>query len=519
MVANDRARAEMAERLQACVALHKSERQIQHLSGKLLKAQEVERKRIAMELHDELGQDLNAMKLQIRVMERGLKADQERAELNASLPGIAQGQVTGVAPSQEDVDKEKLARTFVAPPPEEETTRSFIDQAIQDRARRNKEGLSSQVDAHDVDKGVQTTDLAQDLMNFFSPIQSLTVTKLDNRIDPDVVSPTTSKTHIGFSPGKALGLASTIGGFGLPGAIAAGALSHTVGTIGLPSPSLQSQIDDKGIFGGVPGKVAAGVIGAGLSAAGIPGLSQAVGFGFDQSGLKDDVDAAFGYEHGGLIGPAGMPVRPTKSYEEGGMITPNGQPQAQPAGLQQPQQQQAPMGLGPIQQHVEQFAQQQPQEMMQIKQAMMQALQSGELTPQELNMVVQLATAAAQNPQVYPQIRQFAIQQGLASEEDLSPQYDEGLVVVLLTAAKSVQAEMSGQAPVAPGRPMAQGQRPVAGLEKGGSLPADSKNADGSIPITAHEGEYVIPERVVRAKGTDFFDKMIEDPNEQTKTS
>lgn len=77
MDANERARVEMAERLQTCEALHKTEKQIEYLSGKLLRAQEVERKRIAMELHDELGQDLSVMKLQIRVVERGLKADQE----------------------------------------------------------------------------------------------------------------------------------------------------------------------------------------------------------------------------------------------------------------------------------------------------------------------------------------------------------------------------------------------------------------------------------------------------------
>jgi len=75
--ANELARAEMAERLQTCEILHRTEKQIQYLSGKLLRAQEVERKRISMELHDELGQDLSVMKLQIRVVERELNADQE----------------------------------------------------------------------------------------------------------------------------------------------------------------------------------------------------------------------------------------------------------------------------------------------------------------------------------------------------------------------------------------------------------------------------------------------------------
>lgn len=77
LAANERVRVEMTERLQTCESLQKTEKQIQHLSAKLLKAQEVERKRISLELHDELGQALNVMKLQIRVMERGLQPGQE----------------------------------------------------------------------------------------------------------------------------------------------------------------------------------------------------------------------------------------------------------------------------------------------------------------------------------------------------------------------------------------------------------------------------------------------------------
>lgn len=77
LAANERVRVEMTERLQTSESLHKTEKQLQHLSAKLLKAQEVERKRISLELHDELGQALNVMKLQIRVMERGLQPGQE----------------------------------------------------------------------------------------------------------------------------------------------------------------------------------------------------------------------------------------------------------------------------------------------------------------------------------------------------------------------------------------------------------------------------------------------------------
>lgn len=74
----DQLRVEIAERRQAEETLKESEGQIRHLSAQLLRAQEIERKRISMELHDGLGQALNVMKLRIRVVEKGL-ADEQAA--------------------------------------------------------------------------------------------------------------------------------------------------------------------------------------------------------------------------------------------------------------------------------------------------------------------------------------------------------------------------------------------------------------------------------------------------------
>ncbi|MEW6428128.1 MAG: sensor histidine kinase [Thermodesulfobacteriota bacterium] len=53
-------------------ALQKSEEQLQFLSSNLLCAQEKERQRIAYELHDELGQSMAALKLQVGAIERHL---------------------------------------------------------------------------------------------------------------------------------------------------------------------------------------------------------------------------------------------------------------------------------------------------------------------------------------------------------------------------------------------------------------------------------------------------------------
>ena len=195
-----------------------------------------------------------------------------------------------------------------------------------------------------------------------------------------------------------------------------------------------------------------------------------------------------------------LDFRSQPTYEAGGMIGPGGQP-ARPGGLNTQSQQ----GVTPemMQQEVQRIVRENPQQVLKIKQAVMQALQTGDLTPEELNMIAQLTVAAAQNPEVYPQVRQFAIQQGLATEQDLPQQYDQGLVFTLLLVVQAAQAQLSGQ-------PMSAGQPPEASMMSGGALPEKSRNADGSIKINAHEGEYVIPADVVRRKGTDFFDKMIE---------
>ena len=52
--------------------LSESEEQLRRLSSNLLKAQEQERRRIALELHDELGQSMAALKFQVRAVERSL---------------------------------------------------------------------------------------------------------------------------------------------------------------------------------------------------------------------------------------------------------------------------------------------------------------------------------------------------------------------------------------------------------------------------------------------------------------
>jgi PAS domain S-box-containing protein len=68
---------DITQRRRAEEALRESEQRLRFLTSQLLSAQERERKRISMELHDELGQSLAVLKLQIRAIERGLGDNQQ----------------------------------------------------------------------------------------------------------------------------------------------------------------------------------------------------------------------------------------------------------------------------------------------------------------------------------------------------------------------------------------------------------------------------------------------------------
>lgn len=203
---------------------------------------------------------------------------------------------------------------------------------------------------------------------------------------------------------------------------------------------------------------------------------------------------------GALGGAPTMQAQPLPSFQEGGMIGPGGMPMP---GMQQAG---APMDPAQRDQMLNQSLAQNPQVVQEIQAALMEGLQTGEVTPQELNMIIQLVQVASQNPDMYPYVRQFAIQQGIATEQDLPPQYDEGLVVALLTVAKAAQQMIQGgQDMAAPAGMMQPGQ--MQSLKTGGTV--KGKN-DAPVPIMAHEGEYVIPKNVVQMKGKEFFDRLVE---------
>lgn len=239
-----------------------------------------------------------------------------------------------------------------------------------------------------------------------------------------------------------------------------------------------------------------------VGSGGVPAQSSGPNAGLS-GGMRSSATFAPSYQAGGMIGPGGMP---DMTGAQAG-VNPNTVGQG---GTMSPQM---------LEMQINQFATQHPEQLAQIRNAIMQVLQSGQLSQQELNMIVQLATVAAQNPEMYPYVRRFAIQQGIATEQDLPAQYDQGLVFVLLLAARAIQADMGGQnmmqggAPAMAGGPEVTTSQVASGalpsMAKGGEVPA-SKKQDGSVLINAHEGEYVVPANVVKMKGKEFFDSLVE---------
>ena len=204
------------------------------------------------------------------------------------------------------------------------------------------------------------------------------------------------------------------------------------------------------------------------------------------------------------------------SYETGGAL---------PAAGMQMGQAPAPMNPQMADMQINDMMSKNPDMVARVRAALEAGFQSGEISQQEINMAVQLAQVALQNPQMYPQLRQFAIERGLATAADLPEQYDQGLVIALVTAGKALQAdvqiesvqmnpEVGNVAPMQPTAPPAPAQPPE--MKLGGLLQGPSHN-QGGIPIKmkgggmieAEGGEYVIPKAIVAQKGTEFFDKLI----------
>lgn len=226
------------------------------------------------------------------------------------------------------------------------------------------------------------------------------------------------------------------------------------------------------------------------------GLTSAGGIGPQQIGGGMASTPLPSFQAGGMIGQGGMPVPPGAVP---GMAPPM-------AGVNPGMDTNAQMDPQMMQMQINQVATRHPQALVEIRSAITEELQSGNLTPQELNTIIQLAQVASNNPEMYPYVKQFAMQQGIAAAGDLPEQYDQGLVMVLLLAAKAVQQDMGG-APAEAGQAPGNAGPAIPSMKKGGMLPSSGESKP--VVIEAHTGEYVIPKHVVDMKGKEFFDSLI----------
>lgn len=213
-----------------------------------------------------------------------------------------------------------------------------------------------------------------------------------------------------------------------------------------------------------------------------------------------------------------LDFRMQPTYAQGGMVGMDGQPDMTGAAGMKPGAGGGRMSQAVMEQNINDMMRKNPQMVQQIQNTIQAGLQSGELTQQELNMAVQLATVALQNPEMYPYVRNFAIQQGLADEQSLSPQYDEGLLFVILLAARIAQQSMGGQNMIQGGSPAMAGNQPQMAMANGGQVSDGTQggkvvgpghDTSDNITIAVSPGEYVIPAKIVKMKGKEFFDSLL----------
>lgn len=217
------------------------------------------------------------------------------------------------------------------------------------------------------------------------------------------------------------------------------------------------------------------------------------------------------YQLGGMIGPDGQPIRPNIP----------GMP-----GLSGPSQ----GGLGPQQMELEarRFVQQNPQQVAEIRTAVEEALAEGDITMDQVQLLTNMAKVALQNPEMYPALKQSIVARGILEDDELPPDFDQGTMFILLLIGQIMQSPATapgvatggGAGAASPGSAPGSAQ-PMMSMKKGGPIPTkgemeddDMEDSDmedkGGIVIKAHEGEYVIPAKIVRAKGTEFFDKLLQ---------
>jgi hypothetical protein len=211
-----------------------------------------------------------------------------------------------------------------------------------------------------------------------------------------------------------------------------------------------------------------------------------------------------GYATGGTVGAPPNGAQPPQGGQPTGLAPQGGAP--------------TPMNASMVDAQTQDMLARNPQIGAKMKAVVDQAIQSGEINPQQCHVVVQLAQACINNPALWPQLRQWAVSQGLCGPNDLPQQYDQGLVVAILAAAKvydhggnatnAMMGQPQGQVTPPQGQGFAMGGK-ISGPGTGTSDSIQAHNTTTGKPLKVSNGEYIVPQHVVAAKGTEFFDNLV----------
>ena len=315
------------------------------------------------------------------------------------------------------------------------------------------------------------------------------------------------------------------GGALLAGVNIAGRISE-----GLPPQGLLGSLSDSvaGLFG----------VGYGAGAAGRNQPSDpATGFTVNEASARaasaNQVDPAGDAWLGGVGGEGLAPQGDSdglgggsKPFAAGGLVTPTpptpmnmgaarpptGQPGLAGAGGPRP-----PANLQMVDAKINNLLQTQSPGVQQMQMMLQQAVQSGETTPEHIQQLGQIARVVLQNPAMYPQLVRMAEQKGIIPPGELPPQYNEGIVKIVLMAAQVMAGSPLGQpgtqgqpggAPIDASQQLASGGV-IRGPGTGTSDSISGVNANTGGKVRVSNGEYIIPERVVQIKGKEFFDNLL----------
>ncbi len=195
--------------------LQDSEKRLRSLSGALIHARESEQKRIALELHDELGQSLAALKLQIRIIEKA-RSGQNPEEGDAVLAGLhgLRGFINEIIENVRRLSK-NLSPVIIDD--------LGLDSAIENLIQRFSEvyGISCTFDVKSlssffaVDTHLLIYRLLQEALRNSGKHSGASNVKLSFQVAPDSVTLTVEDDGIGFSEQEAAKIPVAIRGIGM----------------------------------------------------------------------------------------------------------------------------------------------------------------------------------------------------------------------------------------------------------------------------------------------------------------